>query len=256
MTSSTTASTNRAIGILGFRITEMGGDTWSDADIQDGKNDPPATSLRLKVDVDIPEVHREADDIFRFMFDARVAIVHKGEPTGPCHALTTEQRATLRSKLRNFTQLEGDSDPIRPAYLLDSVRERGTAKPEFRDVRKLLFISALSRVGSIAFDQNQGPEAFVVSYLDEKLLDPNHVHGPETFVLSYLDKKILEDMVLEMFSHWEEKWLSEQGLQSLKDMPINSKHTDEGSSNAGTMPSSEAFAVVVVGFELRIRLDV
>lgn len=240
MTSSIIASTNRAISIKGFRITEMGVDTWSNGDVQDGKNDPAASNLRLKVDVDIQEVYREADNIFRFMLDARVAIAHKSESTEPCHALAEEQRGKLKSKLRHLAQLEVgaeqmDSDQFRPAYLLDSVRERGGADHDFGNLQKLLWISAFSRVGTIYFDQN---------------------HGPETFVLSYLDGKVLEDMVLKIFSHLEEKWLNEKGLQFLGDMPIDSKHSNEGPSNAGLMASSEAFAVVVVGTELRIQLDV
>lgn len=146
MTSSITASTNRAIGIMGFRITEMGGETWFDGDVQDGKSDPFATNLRLKIDVDIPEVYREADNIFRFMFNARVAIVLKGESTGPHHALTKNQRGKLKSELQHLTQL------------LDAVQQQGGMDiDDFKNLQKLLWISAFSRVGSIGFDQNHGP---------------------------------------------------------------------------------------------------
>ncbi|KAG6357254.1 hypothetical protein INS49_015132 [Diaporthe citri] len=187
MISSVIASNNRAIGIMGFRITEMGGETWSDGDIHDGKNDPAA--------------------------------MHKGEPAGPCHALTEEQRGKLKSKLRHLAQLEGGAEQM----------DRN------QNLRNLLWISAFCRVGIIDFDQN---------------------YGPETFIISYLDEKVIEDMVLQMFSHLEEKWLRGKGLQSLRDMPANSKHPNEDPSNTGLMPSSEAFAVVVVESELRIQLGV
>lgn len=62
-------------------------------------------------------------------------------------------------------------------------------------------------------------------------------------------------MVLKMFSRLDEKWLREQRFQSLKDIPTDSKHPSEGSSNDGLMPSSEAFAVAVIRSELRLQLD-
>lgn len=208
---------------MDFRITEMGGETWFEGGIQHDKNDPPATNLRLKIDVDI-QVDREADNIFRFMFNARVAIVHKGETTEPHHALTENQRGKLKSKIRHLAQL------------LDTVQQRGGMDiDDFKNLQKLLWISAFSRVGSIDFDQN---------------------HGPEQFIVSYLDEKILEDMLLKMFSHLEEKRLRDHGLQSLKDMPTDSNLPNEGSFNAGLMPSLGAFAMAVIGSELRLQLDV
>lgn len=224
MSSSILASTNSAIGIIGFRITEMGGETWFDADVQDGENDLPATTLRLKIDVNIQEVYREADNIFRFMFNARVAIVYKGESTEPHHALAENQRGEPKSKLLHLTRL------------LDAVQQRGSLDiDDVKTLQKLLWISAFSRVGSIDFDQN---------------------HGPEQFIVSYLDEKVLEDMLLKMFSHLEEKWLREQGLQSLKNMPTDSKHPNEGPPDTDQMPSLAAFAVAVIGSELRLQLDV
>ncbi|KAI7781812.1 hypothetical protein LA080_014302 [Diaporthe eres] len=161
MSSSILASINSAIGILGFRITEMGGETYE-----------------------------------------------------------------VRSS---------PSSGIWPSSWTPCSSGAAWTFDDFKNLPKLLWISAFSRVGSIDFGQN---------------------HGPEQFVVSYRDKKVLEDMLLKTFSHLEEKWLREQGLQYLKDMPTDSKHPNEGPPDTDHMPSLEAFAVAVIGSELRLQLDV
>lgn len=240
MTSTVPASSNPAIGILGFRVTDMGAQVWSAGGVEDGKQDPQAPSLRFKVDVEIDDVYREAHNVFRFMFNIRVAIVRKDDSTGTHHALDREQRGQLMSRLRNLFQLEGDleqmnGNPVRPVHLLgDGWQLAGSADSVFKNLQGLLWLSAFSRVGNIEWEQS---------------------HGPERLICSYLDKDIIGDMVLKMFSHSEEKWLRGKGLQSLRDMPISTKLTNEDPSNTGHMSSSEAFAVVLMESELRLQLD-
>lgn len=240
MSSISFAKSECAVGttMMGFRLTEMAGQIWSGDGVQDGKQDPGATSLRLKVDVDIREVYREANNGFRFMFKARVTIVRKDEPTETHHALTEGQQGELMSNIRHLALLQGDpeqmsNDPSRTAYMLDDVPQPDSLDRVFRDLQALLWVSAFSRVGNIEFEQS---------------------HGPETMICSYLDSTILAHMVVKMLSHVDEEWLGGERLQTLKDMPADGKYTNEGPYDVCTMPPSEAFAVVVAGFELRLQL--
>lgn len=223
--------------MMGFRL--MAGQIWSGDDVQDGKQDPEATTLRLKVDVDIQEVYREANDGFRFMFNARVAIVRKEEPTETHHALTEGQQGELMSNIRQLALLQGDpkqmsNDPSRTAYMLDGdVPQPDGLDRVFGDLQALLWVSAFSRVGNIELEQS---------------------HGPENMICSHLDSTILAHIVLKMLSHVDKEWLTGERLQTLKDMPADGKYTNEGPYDVCPMPSSEAFAVVVAGFELHLQL--
>lgn len=240
MSSINFAKSDRAVGttMMGFRLTEIAGQIWSGDDVQDGKQDPGATSLRLKVDVDIREVYREANNGFRFTFKARVAIVRKDEPTETHHAMTEGQRGELMSNVRHLAMLRGDpeqmsNDSSCTAYMLDDMPQPDSLDRVFKDLQALLWVSAFSRVGKIQWEQS---------------------HGPESIICSYLDSTILAHMVIKMISRVDEEWLGGERLQALKDMPAEGKYTNEGPYDVNPMPSSEAFAVVVTGFELRLQL--
>lgn len=126
MSSMSFAKSDRAVGttMMGFCLTEMAGQIWSSNDVQDGKQDPGATSLRLKVDVEIRGVYREANNGFRFMFKARVSIVRKDEPTKTHHAMTKGQQGELMSNVRHLAILQDDPEQTSngttcTAYMLD-----------------------------------------------------------------------------------------------------------------------------------------
>lgn len=269
MTSSNHSSTDWALGIIHFHLTGMKAQkTWSGGDIEDGRGDPAATMFRLEVDVDVHKVYREADKVFSFMFSTRVAIVHNDKTTGTQDALAERQRGEIKSKLRRLLALPGGPEqmsdsPFWPAELLDNVRQQDGAEDLVRDLRNLLALSVSCRQRSTSASQSRWgllrnlpwPSA---RHRQESTTAPQSLWGLPNFIVAHVGENAIADIVLRMALHLEEEWFEEKGLQSLKNMPIGSKHPKEGpltSASTGPLPSSEAFAVVVIGSELRIQLD-
>lgn len=248
------AKSDRAVGttMMGFRLTAMAGQIWSGDEVQDGKQDPGATSLRVQVDVDIRGVYREANNTFCFVFDAGFAIVRKDEPTDTHHALTVGQQCELLSNIQHLAVLREHIEqmsnvPPATAYTLNQVPQADSLDRVFRDLRALLWVSASSRVGNMEWEQDHGPLHMICSYLEQ-------YHGPEHMICSYLNSTVLKHMALRMLSHVDEEWLGGERMQTLEDMPVDGKYTNEGPYNVNPIPSSEAFAMVVAGFELRLQL--
>lgn len=124
MTSSILPAIDRALSVMDFHLTKVKAQkSWSGGDIEDCREDPAATRFRLKVDVDIHKVHREADKVFSFVFSTRVAVVHN-DKTGAQEAVAERQRGEIKSKVRRFLGLPGDPEstsdnPFWPDHLLD-----------------------------------------------------------------------------------------------------------------------------------------
>lgn len=242
MTSPIPASSSPIIGFGGFRLNVITGDRLFGGEVQDADQDPEVSSLRLKLDLHVLDVFREADNVFRFVIKARFAVVRKGASTEPHHILTGEQRSELQSKLRHLIPLDfspdiGEqfySDSLWPTYFLDDVRQNDNIESIYRDFRGMLFLSAFSRVGIIEWKP----------------------HGPADLMCSSrLDENVIGDMVLRIFSHLEEKWLQGKGLQSLKDMPVSGESLEDDPPETNLMLPTEAFAVAFIESELRLQID-
>lgn len=206
------------------------------------RRDSEVSSLRLKLDLHVLDVFRESDNVFRFVINARFAIVRKGASSEPHHILTGEEGGELQSKLRHLIPLDIPLDireqfysyPLWPAYFLDDVRKNDNLDSLFRSFQCMLFLSAFSRVGIIE-------------------LQP---HGPADLIFSSkLDNKVIADMVLRIFSHLEEKWLQGKGLQLLKDMVINGKSLKDDPPETNLLLPTKAFAVACIESELRLQID-
>jgi hypothetical protein len=239
MTSPILASTNPHAGITAFNLTESKAQKlWSGGDIQDGNKDPAATRFRLEVDEDLCEVYREtATNVFRFKFTSRVSIVHNDKTTGTQWALTEEQRGKMKQKLCIGAMVGGTeqmkSIPERPAYLLDNVRQQDSTEDIIKDLGSLLRISASRRQKSMAASQSHW--------------------GIQNFVDAYVDETTIGDIALKMISHLEDR-VSQGLLHTLKNISAGSKHHDDGPLSTGPMSSSEAFAAVVLEFEICLQL--